>query len=75
MRVNRFWLVTSGQAADVLMNIKGLGKRCSLGVTEKPLWGVPEQPLPRCTGDEEDEREDMTERESTIISFVVHLLS
>lgn len=37
-------LVTSGLAADVPMNIKGLGKRCALRVTEKPLWGVPERP-------------------------------
>ena len=60
------------------MNIKGLGKRCSLGVTDKPLWGVPEQPLltePLHRRDDEDEREDRTERESAIISFVVHLLS
>lgn len=33
------------------MNIKGLGKRCSFSVIEKPLWGVPEQRLPNCTGE------------------------
>lgn len=63
-------------AADVLLNIKGLEERCSLSATEKPLWGAPAQgPLELQRRNDEDEREDRAVRESTIISFVVHLLS
>lgn len=48
MHVSRFqWPV----AADVLLNIKGLEKRCSLSVTEKLLWGVPAQALSSCRGE------------------------
>lgn len=45
------------------MNIKGLWERCSLGMIEKPLWGVSEQPLLTCKAEMMRKKEKAGQRE------------